>query len=171
LSTPGPGPTGAAALRVPSFLTEVIDDRSARPVLIAAVIALAAVGLDPPILEPSMPSMQAALRSAPELQSLLLVTAVWKAAVALAGGVLADAFRSRRLLQLGLLGLAFASVGAILVPTGPGFFLMRIVSTFAVGLVLPFVIGAVGTVYSGIKRATAIGLAYAGLARRPPSPR
>jgi len=149
-------------VRVPAFLAEVLDDRQARRVLFAAFIALAAVGLDPPILEPSMPSVQSAIRSAPDLQSLLLVAAVWKAAAVLIGGVLADVFRSRRLLQLGLAGLVFGSILGILVTTGVGFFIARLISTLSVGIVLPFMIGAVGTVYTGIPRATAIGLAYAG---------
>jgi DHA2 family multidrug resistance protein-like MFS transporter len=153
----------AQRVRLPQFLTDVVGDRAGRPVLFAAFIALAAVGLDPPILEPAMPSMQSAIRSAPDLQSLLLVVAVWKAAAVLIGGVLADVFRSRRLLQLGLLGLVVGSIVGALVTTGPVFFLARLISTMSVGIVLPFVIGSVGTVYSGIPRATAIGLAYSGL--------
>jgi hypothetical protein len=41
---------------------------------------------------------------------------------------------------------------------------MRMVATLSVGIVIPFVVGAVGSAYSGIKRATAIGIAYAALA-------
>ncbi len=111
-----------------------------------------------------MPSIRAANRSYPEIQSLLLVTALWKAAAVLLGGILADVFRSRRLLQLALLALAAASLGSIVFPTGIGFFAMRVISTLSVGMILPFVIGAVGTVYSGKRRATAIGLTYSGLA-------
>ncbi|HYI23670.1 MAG TPA: MFS transporter, partial [Candidatus Limnocylindrales bacterium] len=143
---------------------DVVDDRPVRPILAAACFALVAAGLDPPILDPSMPSIQAAIRSEPQIQSLLLVTALWKAAVLLAGGVIADIFRSNRMLTLGLIGLVVASALAIIVPDGPAFLASRLMATLSVGIVIPFVVGAVGSSYSGIKRATAIGIAYAALA-------
>ncbi len=124
---------------------------------------MAAAGLDPPILEPAMPSVQAAIRAAPELQSLLLVTAVWKSAVLLVGGVLADIFRSRRLYETALLGLVAASIICAFAADDGVFFVGRLLGTLSVGIVLPYAIGVVGVSYGGIKRATAIGIAYAAL--------
>ena len=108
----GLAPEGAGGKRrMPAFLATVFDDPNGRRVLFAAALAIAAAGLDPPILEPGMPSMQSAIRAEPELRSLLLVTSVWKAAMLLLGGALSDIFRSRRLLEAGLLGLAASSAG------------------------------------------------------------
>jgi DHA2 family multidrug resistance protein-like MFS transporter len=148
-------------LPLPKPIDDVVGDRPTRPILVGAALAMAAVGLDPPILEPAMPSIQAAVRAEPELQSLLLVTAVWKSAVLLAGGVIADVFRSRRLYEAGLLGLVAASVLATVIPDESLFFLFRLMATLSVGLVLPYAIGVVGVTYGGIRRATAIGIAYA----------
>jgi MFS family permease len=146
---------------VPKPITDVVTDLPARPILIGAALAMVAAGLDPPILEPAMPSVQSAIRQAPQLQSLLLVTAVWKVAVVLLGGILADIYRSARLFRLALLTLAAASIVAALVPGREVFLVCRFVATLSVGVIIPFAIGAVGMSYTSIKRATAIGLAYA----------
>jgi DHA2 family multidrug resistance protein-like MFS transporter len=148
-------------LKIPAFIREVIDDRAALRVLIAASGAMLAVGLDPLIFDPGMVTIQAAVRAEPDLKSAVMIVAVAKSGFLLLGGVLADNLRSERLMRISLLGLAAASLGAVLVPTGPGLLATRIVAAVCDGLVLPFALGAVAMAYSGSARATALGIAYA----------
>jgi hypothetical protein len=49
--------------RLPAFVHEVIDDPVALRTLLAASAALAAVGLDPHILDPGMPTIREALKA------------------------------------------------------------------------------------------------------------
>lgn len=148
-------------MRVPTFITDVTDDRPAFRTLLAACVAIAAAGLDPKVLDPGMPDVRAALRAAPDLQSLVLLGVVIASAFLIVGGVVSDMFRDSRLLTAGLSLFVVSSVMAILMPSGPGLLLSRAVAWVAAGLVIPFSIGSVARAYGGATRATALGLVYA----------
>jgi MFS family permease len=148
-------------LRIPAFVREVVNDRPALRVLIAASAAILAVALDPQIFDPGMATIQAAIRARPDLSAIAMVVAVAKSGFLLLGGVLADNLRSERLLRASLLMLAAASLGAMLMPSGAGLLASRIVAVVCDGLILPFAIGAVAMAYQGTARATALGVAFA----------
>ncbi|MCA1481640.1 hypothetical protein I6F37_42670, partial [Bradyrhizobium sp. NBAIM08] len=108
--------------RLPPFVLEVVDDRRALRGLVAACLALGAAGLDPHVLDPGNPHMEALLRSTPSIRDVLTVFALVQAGLLLLGGAVADIWRSERLLRVALVGLAIASVGAVVLPSGAGLF-------------------------------------------------
>jgi MFS family permease len=146
--------------RLPPFITDLWEEPAAFRTLIAACAAVAAVGLDPHIFDPGMPSIRAAVKEDDGIRSLLMVSAVIQAGLLLLGGFMADRFRSERMMRAALAGLALASVLAIVVPDGLPLVLVRALGWFSGGLVLPFAIGAVAMAYRGPARATALGAAY-----------
>jgi MFS family permease len=148
-------------MRLPAFITDVTGDRPAFRVLIAACVAIAAAGLDPKVLDPGMPDVRAAIRSTPDLQSLVLLGVVIVSGFLIVGGVVSDMLRDSRLLTAGLCLFVVSSSMAILMPSGPGLLLSRAVAWIAAGLVIPFSIGSVARAYGGATRATALGLVYA----------
>lgn len=148
-------------MRVPSFISDVVDDKPAFRVLVAACVAIAAAGLDPKVLDPGMPTVRAALRSAPDLQGIILVGVVIASAFLIVGGVVSDMFRDARLLTAGLGLLVVSSTMAVLMPSGPGLLLSRAMAWVAAGLVIPFSIGSVARAYDGPTRATSLGFVYA----------
>ena len=148
-------------MRLPAFITDVTTDRPAFRVLIASAVAIVAAGLDPKVLDPGMPDVRAALRAAPDLQSLILIGVVIASAFLIVGGVVSDMLRDARLLNAGLVLFVVSSTMAILMPSGPGLLLSRAVAWVAAGLVIPFCIGSVARAYGGATRATALGLVYA----------
>lgn len=148
-------------MKLPAFITDVTDDRPSFRVLIAATVAIAAAGLDPKVLDPGMPDVRAAIRSAPDIQSLVLLGVVIVSGFLIVGGVVSDMFRDARLLTAGLCLFVLSSTMAILMPSGPGLLLSRGVAWVAGGLVIPFAIGSVARAYGGAARATALGVVYA----------
>jgi MFS family permease len=148
-------------MRLPAFITDVTDDRPAFRVLIAASAAIAAAGLDPKVLDPGMPDIRAAIRTAPDLQSLVLLGVLIVSGFLILGGVVSDMLRDARLLTGGLCLFVVSSTMAILMPEGPGLILSRAVAWVAAGLVIPFSIGSVARAYGGATRATALGVVYA----------
>lgn len=148
-------------MRLPTFITDVTHDRPGFRVLLAACVAILAAGLDPKVLDPGMPDVRAALRAAPDLQSLVLIGVVVASAFLIVGGVVSDMLRDSRLLTAGLCLFVVSSTMAILMPSGPGLLLSRMVAWVAAGLVIPFSIGSVARAYGGATRATALGLVYA----------
>lgn len=148
-------------MRLPAFITDVTNDRPAFRVLLAACMAIAAAGLDPKVLDPGMPDVRAAIRAAPDLQSLVLLGVVIASAFLVVGGAVSDMLRDHRLLTAGLGLFVVSSTMAILMPSGPGLLASRAVAWVAAGLVIPFSIGSVARAYDGATRATALGLVYA----------
>ncbi|MFN8622817.1 MAG: MFS transporter [Chloroflexota bacterium] len=145
---------------LPAFITDLWADPVAFRTLIAACAAIAAVGLDPHILDPGMPAMRAAIKSDEGIRSLLMLAAVIQAGFLLAGGLVADLLRSERLVRVALVGLAVSAVLAILLSDGWPLVGVRALAWACTGLVLPFAIGAVAMSYRGGARATALGAAY-----------
>jgi MFS family permease len=153
----------AVESRLPPFVREVTDDRRGLRTLLVVVVAILAAALDPPLLDPGMPTIRAALRAEPSLQAILSLSTEVQAAFLLIGGVVADRWRTRRTLQLGLAGLVLGCALAVLMPSGPGLLASRVVGWASSGVVIPFSIGAVAVVYTGTARATALGIAYAAM--------
>ena len=139
----------------------VTDDRTALLGLAASCIALAAAGLDPHVLDPGQARMRAALAETPSLEIALTIAALVQAAFLLAGGAIADTWRSRRILAAALLGLAVASAGATLMPDGPGLVASRVLAWACDGLIIPFAVGSAAVLYRGEARATALGILFA----------
>ena len=123
-------------------------------------VALAAAGLDPHVLDPGQARMREALQADLTLEQALTFAAMLQAAFLLAGGAIADTWRSTRVLQAALLGLVAASVGATIMPDGPGLFASRVVAWACDGLILPFSVGVVAQLYRGTARATALGILF-----------
>jgi MFS family permease len=147
--------------RLPAFITDLWSDPAAFRALIAACAAIAAVGLDPHIGDPGMPAIRAQIRADEGIRSLLMAGAVAQAGMLLLGGVIADRFRSERLMQAALGALALLSLAAIVVPADLPLVVVRVAAWFCVGLILPFAVGAIAIVYRGPARATALGVAFA----------
>lgn len=128
--------------------------------LLVAAAPLAAAGLDPHVLDPGMPMVRAALAEDPGLQGYLLFNAILQSSFLLLGGFLADAFRSVRLVRIALVGLAVASLLAMLAADLGTLWFLRGVAWLCSGIIVPFAIGAVAVSTSGLNRATALGAAY-----------
>lgn len=147
-------------MRLPDILLDVVGDRRKRDVLIAGSLAVLAAGLFPRTLSPSMPSVQALLRTEPEIQALLVVMAFLASANSIAGGIVGDLWRRPRVLLAGLLVMLVAELGSIAFQSGPGFYVAQLVGVVGSGVVIAFAIGAVALNYEGTARATALGAVY-----------
>jgi MFS family permease len=148
---------------LPDFIAEVVDDRRSLRALGAATIALAAAGLNPQVLSPLIVDVQSAIRAQPDLLALSTLTSVLAAGMLLVGGVAADVYRTRRILEIALIGLIITSAVGLFIGEGPLFVASRIGGALAAGMAIPFAIATVATTYAGAARATAIGVSYAGL--------
>jgi len=149
--------------RLPDFVTDLWQDPGAFQILIAASLALFAVGLDPKVLSSGMPDAQAALRERPQLESVFLLTAIVSAAFLLVGGVLGDLVGRKRILLIGLVGLAVSELAAIVFPSGLPLLAIRVAASAFGGIILPVALALVALAYHGVTRATALGIAYAAL--------
>ena len=149
------------AERLPPFLHEVIADRRASLALVSACVALAAAGLDPHVLDPGSRRVQTALAQTPTLEVVVAFAALVQAGFVLLGGAVADIWRSRRLLEAALVGLVIASLGAALMPDGPGLVAARVLAWACDGSIIPFSVAVVATVYGREARATALGILFA----------
>ena len=145
---------------LPPFIADLFVVRSARDALLAGSVALFAAALDPKVWGPSLPSVQAAVRDHPQLETLVLFGAVVAAALLLVGGAIGDSARARPIILGGLTVELLASVIGILVPEGPVFIATRFIGHAGAAFVIPVSIALVATSYEGVARATAIGLAY-----------
>ena len=146
--------------RLPAFIADVVADTRARNALLAGSLALFAAGLDPKVWSASLPSVQAAIRERPGLETVSLVAAVIGAALLLVGGVLGDSQRARPIVLAGLFVELLASASGLLVTEGPLFVAGRFAGNAAASFIIPVSLAAVATSYRGVARATAIGLAY-----------
>jgi MFS transporter, DHA2 family, multidrug resistance protein len=147
--------------RLPSFVTDLFADRRALMALIASCVALGAAGLDPHVLDPGGRRVTEALAAEKSVEYYVALGALLQAGFVLAGGAVADIWRSRRLLQVALGGLVIAAIGATLFPEGQGLVVSRIVAWACDGLIIPFSVGMVAVMYRGPERATALGLLFA----------
>jgi MFS family permease len=148
---------------ISSFIGDLTSDRGARNALLASVAALFAAGLDPKVMAPMATTTQAAIRARPDLEGLVMMLSVATAVMVLIGGAIGDTTRARPVVTGGLAAsLVCAVVAMLLQDAGPPFVLVRIVGASAAAIVMPAALAMAATSYSGIARATAIGIAYAG---------
>jgi DHA2 family multidrug resistance protein-like MFS transporter len=129
-------------------------------VLLAAAISLGAAGLNPVVFEPGFPSVQAAIRARPEVETFVIVATLLSAGLLFVGGILGDADGRRGILLGALAVLLGASLLSIVIPSGPLFLIGRFVGGAASNAALPFAFALVATTYRGVTRATAIGILY-----------
>ncbi|TFG67758.1 MAG: MFS transporter [Thermomicrobiales bacterium] len=145
---------------LPTFLRDLGADHRALRTLIAASVALFASGLAPRVYAPGLASVQSAVRSNDDSQLLLLLGAVLGAGMLLVGGVLGDADGRRRIMIGALAAMTVTAFAGIVVTDGPLFVVIQFVGVGGASIVLPMALAGVATRYSGIPRATAIGIAY-----------
>jgi MFS family permease len=146
---------------VPPEILGIARDRPKLGILLVAIIATLAAGLDPHVFGPSSPSVQAALRTRPQVETVYLLSVVAMAAAFLVGGVIGDLGRRRRVLLVGLGLLAIGETVAMLGEGGPVFPIGRVLAAAGVGLSVPVALAWVAITYDGVARATAIGFTYA----------
>ena len=147
--------------RVPPEILDLARDRPKLGVLVVAIVATLAAGLDPHVFGPSSPTVQAALRTRPQIETVYLLAVVAQAACFLVGGVIGDLGRRRRVLLVGLGLLATGETLAMLGGSGPLFVVGRLLAASGVGLSVPVALAWVALSYDGVARATAIGFTYA----------
>ena len=145
---------------VPAIIADLFVDPTARAGLLAGSVALVAAALDPKVWGPSLPTVQSAIRERPSLEAVVMLAMVGGAALLLVGGAVGDTARARPIIVGGLAFVLFASLVSLLVPDGPLFVASRFIGHAAAALVIPASLALVATSYTGISRATAIGIAY-----------
>lgn len=145
---------------LPSFIADLFTDRVASGALLAGSVALFAAAMDPQVLNPALPSVQAAVRDNSNLETLVLLASIGAAGLILLGGAVGDSRPARPVILGGLAAELLASVVALLVPTGPVYVTARLIGHAASAFVIPVSIALVATSYRGAVRATAIGIAY-----------
>ena len=143
------------------MIGDLVADPRARNTLFAGAATLLAAGLDPKVWGPSVPSVQEAIRASPDLEGFVLLAAVFGAILVLIGGAVGDLTRARPVVLIGLGFSIGASVVCLAFPSGFLFSVARIVGVASSSFVFPVAFAMVATAYTGIARATAIGVAYA----------
>ncbi len=123
--------------------------------------------MDPKVLAPTATSTQAAIRAQPDIEGLILLVSVVTALLLLVGGALGDMTRARPIIQGGLAAslvcAILALIAYLLVGNGTvAFNVVRFVGIASAAFVMPVALALAATSYTGIARATAIGIAYAG---------
>jgi len=149
---------------LPSVIGDLLVDRRAANALLASAVALFAAGMDPKIMAPMATTTQAALREKPEIEGLVLLLSVITATFLLVGGAIGDLRRARPVI---LIGLSVSLVAAIVAVPMLGsqdfvFRLVRLTGIASAAIVMPSALALAAVSYTGVNRATAIGLAYAG---------
>ena len=151
---------------LPAFLADLVVDRRAARALVASMAALFAAGMDPKLMAPTAMSTQAAIRAQPDIEGQLVLISVITALLLLMGGAIGDTARTRPIIVGGLaasLVCAILGMGVYLaVGMGsPMFVAVRFVGIASAAFVMPVALAMAATSYTGIPRATAIGIAYA----------
>jgi len=137
-------------LPIPSFLRDLGEPPDAPGTLLVAALSMAAAGLNPQVLSPSVSTVQAAIREQPQVNSLVLLATLAGAALLFAGGVLGDTDGRRRILLAALGALFGANLLALALPDGPLFVLSRVAklsferTTIAI---LPWLVPLLGTLF------------------------
>ncbi len=143
-----------------SIIGDLFTDRKAFGTLVAGAAALFAVGLDPRIWAPQLSTVQAAVRARPELETVILVNGLLAAIFLVAGGAVGDLSRTRPIIRGGLLVLLAGAILGLLPVDSVLFGVGRVATNIAGAFVFPVALASVALAYTGIARATAIGVAY-----------
>jgi MFS family permease len=148
-------------LALPAFLRDLGAQPGAVRTLCVAAVAMGAAGLNPPVASPVLPNIQSIIRAQPQANALVLLIVLIAAGLLFIGGVLGDA-DGRRGILIGALGvLVGVNALGLIITNEPLFIASRLASGAAAYAVLPFAMALVATTYSGVVRATAIGIVYA----------
>jgi hypothetical protein len=145
---------------LPAFIGDLFVDPVAKGALLAGSLALFAAALDPQVWSPALPSVQAAVRENPQLETTVMLASLSAAALLLLGGALGDSRRSRPIILGGLTVELLAGIAALFLHDGPLYVATRLVGHASATFVIPVSIALVATSFRGPVRATAIGLAY-----------
>jgi MFS family permease len=146
--------------RLPSFITDLLVDPVAVGALVAGSVALFAAAMDPQVWSPAQPSVQQAVRDDPFLETVVMLGSISAAALILFGGAVGDSRRARPVILGGLLVELLACVVGLVVPAGAAFVVALFIAHAGAAFVIPVSIALVATSYTGVVRATAIGIAY-----------
>ncbi len=148
---------------LPAFIGDLVADRRAANALLAGMAALFAAGMDPKVMAPMATTTQSAIRARPEIEGLILLVSVITAVLLLVGGAVGDTRRARPIVTGGLAVSLACAVLAFPLSDGGGlpFQLIRFAGLAAAAMVMPVALAIAATAYTGIPRATAIGIAYA----------
>jgi len=146
---------------LPAFIGDLFVDPVAKGALLAGSLALFAAALDPQAWSPALPSVQAAVRENPQLETTVMLASLSAAGLLLLGGALGDSRRSRPIILGGLMVELVAGLVSLVLPVGPVYVVVRLIGHASAMFVIPVSIALVATSFRGPVRATAIGLAYA----------
>jgi MFS family permease len=147
---------------LPSLLADLVADRRAAGALVAGMAALFAAGMDPKVMAPMATTTQAAIRARPEIEGLILLISVLTAVLLLVGGAVGDTRRARPIIHGGLAASLVCAILALLLGSGDTpFLVVRFIGIASAAMVMPVALAMAATAYTGIPRATAIGVAYA----------
>jgi MFS family permease len=146
---------------IESIVGDLLTDRVRVRTLVAGSGALFAAGLDPRIWSPQLTTVQAAVRAQPDLDAVILLNGLAAAMVLLVGGAIGDLSRARPLIRGGLVVLLCTALIGLLLPDTAVFSGARIVSNLAASIVFPVALASIAIAYTGMARATAIGIGYA----------
>ncbi len=148
-------------MKVPQFITDVVEDPEKKGILIAGTLSILAVGLVPRVLSPGFPDAQQALKTQPTAENLLLLLSFVTAVATILGGLVADFLRKRIVLLVSLAVMVGAAAVAMVIDDGVIFYAANFTAVAASGVVLAYAIGSVAIAYDGVSRATALGIVYA----------
>ncbi|MDQ1323415.1 MAG: transporter [Chloroflexota bacterium] len=147
---------------LPSLLADLVADRRAAGALLAGMAALFAAGMDPKVMAPMATTTQAAIRARPEIEGLILLVSVLTAVLLLVGGAVGDTRRAKPIITGGLAVSLVCAILALVLDSGDASFkIVRFAGVASAAMVMPVALAMAATAYTGIARATAIGVAYA----------
>ena len=113
-------------------------------------------------MAPMATTTQAAIRARPEIEGLILLVSVLTAVLLLVGGAVGDTRRARPIITGGLAVSLVCAILALVLDSGDASFrIVRFAGIASAAMVMPVALAMAATAYTGIARATAIGIAYA----------
>lgn len=92
--------------------------------------------MDPQAWSPALPSIQAAVRENPELETVILLALISASGLIPLGGAIGDSRRATPIILGGLIRELLGSIVAILVPAGPIFLIARLVGHSSAAFVI-----------------------------------
>ena len=147
------------AERCPRELGREISPQRRRMVLTACVLASSMAFIDGSALTVALPRLRAAFDAdLPSVQWVLNGYLVALASLTLIGGALADDFGKARMLWIGCLLFAAASVGCALAPTYVWLIFARVLQGIAAALLAPASLALIGATYPKGERNRAIAV-------------
>ncbi len=148
-----------AAQPCPRALGREAEPARRRMVLAACVLASAMAFIDGSALTVALPRLRADLGAdLASVQWVLNGYVLALASITLIGGALADVYGKARMLALGCILFALASIGCALAPSIGFLIVMRIVQGIAAAILTPASLALIGATYPREERSRAIGV-------------